>query len=272
MINFIQDLKTGKIPEHILNEIGPFSIDAHNQHVDFLSNLSEYDVFGNRFEARPGLYHPHPSSSSIFMIRTLLREKPKLGRLLEIGCGTGAVGLSLLAQGLADSLVLTDIETVAVDTTRNNAKRLGLDDCVSIKHGSLFEPVQGEQFDSIVFNMPLMHRTHTGITHVALDDTNGEAAQTFFQEVSNYLVPGGTCFFPYSNISNPQLLGEFANEANVALIAAEWVVKNGFWLMIYRFCNMLGRARQTLSISPGGSPKDLAQATKSRNPSTCGFE
>lgn len=238
MTNLIQDLKAGHIPQPILDEIGPFSIDAHNEHVQFLDNLNEYDVFGNRFQANAGLYHPHPSSSSVFMIRTLLREKPLLGRMLEVGCGTGAVGLSLLSHGLADTLVLTDIEERAVETTRHNAEKLGLNDRASIRVGSLFEPVHGEQFDSILFNMPLMHRVHPGMKHIALDDTSGKAAQSFFQEVRNYLVPGGTCFFPYSNISDPQFLEEFANEVDISLVAAEWVVKNGFWLMIYRFSNI----------------------------------
>ncbi len=235
MSDVITKLKQGQIPELILNEVGPFSLEAHEQHVAFLESAAEYEVFGHRFYAVSGLYHPHPWSSSVFILRSLLRERPSLGCLLELGCGTGAVGLSLLSHGLADQLVLTDIDPAAVRVAWRNAEKSGVSNRTKVKQGSLFEPVQDEQFDSIIFNLPLMHQVHDGAKHLALDDALGRVAQQFFEQVKNHLKPGGRGFFSFSNISNPQLLESFAEEVDLSLVAAEWVVKSGFWLMLYTF-------------------------------------
>ena len=235
MPNMIDSLKNGLMPAELLDELGPFSLVAHEEHVAFLDRPGTYEVFGNRFAAAPGLYHPHPWSSSVFILRTLLREQPTLGRLLEIGCGTGAVGLSLLAHGLADALVLSDLAPEAVRVAQHNAEQLGLAGRVAVRQGSLFEPVPGERFDSLIFNLPLMHAAHPGGTHPALDDTAGRLAQDFFAQAAAYLSPGGKAYFTYSNISSPGLLQSFADTVELELLAAEWVVKSGFWLLLYRF-------------------------------------
>ena len=235
MPDILHRLKNGHVPAELMGELGPFSLAAHEEHVAFLDRPGTYDVFGNRFLAAPGLYHPHPWSSSVFIIRTLLREQPALGRLLEIGCGTGAVGLSLLAHGLADAVVLSDLAPEAVRVARSNVEQLGLGGRAMVRQGSLFEPVQGERFDNLIFNLPLMHAKHPGGTHPALDDTSGCIAQGFFEQAADHLRPGGSAYFTYSNISTPGLLESLAGTVELELLAAEWVVKSGFWLMLYRF-------------------------------------
>lgn len=237
MSDVIIGLKSGRLPQVVLDEVGPFSLQAHNDHVEFLGQRGTYDVFGNRFDVESGLYHPHPWSSSVFIVRTLLREQPQLGRLLEIGCGTGAVGLSLLSHGLADEIVLTDVDETSVQIARDNAYKLGLGSRTTVRQGSVFKPVPGDLFDSILFNMPLMHNRHPGMKHLALDDSLGNVAKLFFQEVQCYLKPAGVGYFSFSNISNPQLLEQFSEQVDLSLVAAEWVVKSGFWLMVYRFKN-----------------------------------
>jgi len=235
MPHTIAQLKSGQIPQVLRDELGPFSIKAHNDHVAFLQKPGSYDVFGNRFAASAGMYHPHPWSSSVFLLRTLLRDRPTLGKVLEIGCGSGAVGLSLLAHGLADELVMTDIDPESVRAARRNAVELGLQERSTVLQGSMFEPVAGESFDSIVFNMPLMHSEHEGMRHAALDDPRGAVATAFLNQVTGFLASSGTAYVTFSNISEPALLKEFSAKGKLALLAAEWVVETGFWLMVYRF-------------------------------------
>lgn len=235
MTNIIAQLKKGKIPQILRDELGPFALQAHHDHVASLQQSGAYDVFGNRFEAFPGMYHPHPWSSSVFLLRTLLRHRPALGRVLEIGCGSGAVGLSLLNHGLAQEVVLTDIDAESVRATRHNASNLGLLSRTTVRQGDLFAPVQGEQFDTIVFNMPLMHDEHEGITHAALDDEQGRVATEFCNQASAFLKPSGSGYVTFSNISSPAILAKFAAKKKLSLLAVEWVVETGFWLMVYRF-------------------------------------
>lgn len=234
MPNPIAQLKSGRIPEVLRDELGPFSIQAHNDHVTFLQQPGSYDVFGNRFDATAGMYHPHPWSSSVFLVRALLRERPALGRVLEIGCGSGAVGLSLLAHGLANELIMTDISLESVRAAQRNATSLGLQARSTVRQGSLFEPVSGESFDSIIFNLPLMHSEHEGMRHVALDDPRGAVATEFFNRATDFLNCSGSVYITFSNLSEPAILKELSAKGKLSLLAAEWVVETGFWLMVYR--------------------------------------
>jgi len=118
---------------------------------------------------------------------------------------------------------------------RLNAETLGLAAHVSVRHGSLFDPVQGETFDSIVFNMPLMHSEHDGTPHLALDDPRGAVARSFLDHVAQHLKPGGCVYMTFSNLSEPALLQSFVDRGKLSLLVAEWVVETGFWLMMYKF-------------------------------------
>lgn len=72
----------------------------------------------------------------------------------DIGTGSGAIALSLAHEGGFGRVVATDASVAALDVARENAERLGLADRVEFRHGELFEPLAGEQFDAIVSNPP----------------------------------------------------------------------------------------------------------------------
>lgn len=230
----LAEIQSGRLPKGLSNLLSPFAIDAHAAHIQSLDRLAHYQVCGLEIEAAPGLYHPHATSSSHFTLRTLLRENRSLGHLLELGCGTGVLSLALLHQSLAEQAVMVDISAEAIRTSASNARKAGLEQRTRILQGDLFEPVGGETFDTVLFNLPLMHTAHHGSTHQALDDTAGGLAERFFQDLPRYLKPGGAAYFSYSNICDESLLADFSHRHPVELVAAEWVVSSGFWLMVYR--------------------------------------
>ena len=101
--------------------------------------------------------------------------------------------------------------------------------------GQLFDGVGGQRFDSLVFNMPLMHRAHHAFRHSALDDVCGAIAAEFFRKAPEHLKSGGCGYFTYSNLSDTAPFEEFGRQTALSLVAAEWDVGTGFWLMAYRF-------------------------------------
>lgn len=212
-----------------------FSLATHNAHVDSLRQHGDYDVFGVRFATAQDMYQPHPWSSSVFLVRSLLRERPRLGRLLELGCGAGVVGLSMLRHGLADTALLTDIVPACVEAARANIQALGEQGRAEVRLGDMFAPVRGGRFDSIIFNMPLLHLEHGGLHHPALDDAGGRLARHFFERAGNHLLPGGHGYFTFSNVSHASLLAEFARRATLRPLAAEWVATRGFGLALFEF-------------------------------------
>ncbi len=78
-----------------------------------------------------------------------------VGRVWDVGTGTGAVALSLAAEGACAGVVATDVSPEALSVAAENAERYDPSGLVEFREGSLFEPLeQGEAFDVIVSNPP----------------------------------------------------------------------------------------------------------------------
>lgn len=76
-------------------------------------------------------------------------------RVLDLCCGSGAIGLSIaaLARRTEIKVVLSDISQDALDVAEENAKALGVLDMVTFIKGDLFENIN-DTFDLIVCNPP----------------------------------------------------------------------------------------------------------------------
>jgi len=75
-------------------------------------------------------------------------------RLLDIGTGSGAVALAIAVERPTAHLVGTDISEAALEIAGENADENGVAERVELRHGRLFEPVEGQRFDWIVSNPP----------------------------------------------------------------------------------------------------------------------
>lgn len=82
-------------------------------------------------------------------------------RCVDVGCGSGAGGLSLGSR--VEQIVLADINPQAVRFARVNAALAGIADRVELVTGDLFAPVAGE-IDLVIANPPYLldagHRTY----------------------------------------------------------------------------------------------------------------
>ena len=83
----------------------------------------------------------------------LLNALPELtGRVLDLGCGWGAVGVSLGAKDPGLEIVMTDLNARAVDLARRNLAANGVR--AAVVQGDGFAAVEGK-FDAIVTNPPI---------------------------------------------------------------------------------------------------------------------
>lgn len=74
---------------------------------------------------------------------------------LDVGTGSGAIALSLAAEGPFGEVVATDISDEALETAARNAHACGLAERVRFRSGSLFAPLaEDEAFDVVVSNPP----------------------------------------------------------------------------------------------------------------------
>ena len=84
------------------------------------------------------------------LIESMLLERN--WRVLDLGCGYGAIGI--VASRFVGYVVMTDVNRRAVSTARKNLKINGVRNA-EVRWGSLYDPVVGERFDSIITNPPI---------------------------------------------------------------------------------------------------------------------
>lgn len=77
---------------------------------------------------------------------------PLAGRVLDLGCGWGPVGVALGKKYPGLEIVMTDINTRAADLARRNLAQNGVR--ATVLQGDGFDPVEG-LFDAIVTNPPI---------------------------------------------------------------------------------------------------------------------
>ena len=99
---------------------------------------------------------PRPETEYLIDV---LRQVAGRGRVfdaaLDVGTGSGAIALTLAAEGLARVVVATDVSAAALDVARRNAAAAGLAG-VDFRAGDLLEPVEGGTFDLVLSNPPYL--------------------------------------------------------------------------------------------------------------------
>lgn len=128
-----------------------------------------------------------PGPTTANLARALPR--PPLGRVLDVGTGSGV--LALLAAALGATVTATDITERACTFARFNAAFNGV--TVDVRQGDLFSPVAGEQFDLIVSQPPFVVQP-PGIeptTYVHGGPKGDELALRILGGLGGALAPGG---------------------------------------------------------------------------------
>lgn len=145
----------------------------------------------------PTVFRPEVSFSGQFLARALpdLSDLYRGRRVLDLGCGTGLLGLVCAAHG-AQSVAFTDLSPSAAANAERNAEIMKLEHWSAVA-GSLFEAVDDEQFDVIVFNPPGISGTPSTIVEAAVMSEDTLLA-SFFAELPAYLRPGGIAIMPTS--------------------------------------------------------------------------
>ena len=123
-----------------------------------------------------------------------------LGRVWDMGTGTGAVALSLAVEGACTRVIATDSSPDALSVAADNAERYAVSGLVEFREGSLFESLEeGERFDVIVSNPPYIAEGEKGALQPEVRDW--EPAEALFagedgMDVIRQLVAGAPDHLP----------------------------------------------------------------------------
>lgn len=112
--------------------------------------LGNQEFMGLDFEVAPAVLIPRHDTE--VLVEEAVRQGGNARKVLDIGVGSGCIAVAL-AWLLADAEVFgVEQSPEALAVARRNAEKHGV--TVTLREGSLFEPLTGERFDLIVSNPP----------------------------------------------------------------------------------------------------------------------
>jgi release factor glutamine methyltransferase len=127
--------------------------------------LGTREFFGRNFRVTPAVLDPRADTETLIEAALALARGKGPRRILDLGTGSGAIAVTLLAELPGAIAVATDLSAAALDVAKSNAGVLGVADRASFMQANWFDGVDG-QFDLIVSNPP----------YIALGDIAGLAA------------------------------------------------------------------------------------------------
>ena len=123
--------------------------------------LGETEFYSKVFKVEPGVFIPRPETERLVEEAVALLAPPDRRLLapvaVEIGCGTGIIGICLALDVPRLTVYATDVNPAAVQLTKHNAHTLGADPRVHVLPGNRFDPLPAHlkgQVDLVVSNPP----------------------------------------------------------------------------------------------------------------------
>jgi len=167
-----------------------------------------------------------PTGTSELLVRTVSSQIKQSGSMLDLGCGTGLVGISLAKLGLTNFPVyFSDLSEDAVKLTIQNSNKHNLDSDVRV--GPLYEPWKDMSFDYIIDDVSGISEEIAEISpwFQNVPCTSGIDGADLVVDVLKhaplYLKKNGKIFFPVLSLSNTKKILNVAHEnfKNIKLLA-----------------------------------------------------
>jgi len=119
--------------------------------VDHILGYREF--YGRKFKISKDVLTPRPETELLVGAALDSLKNIKSPRILDLGSGSGAIVISILAETPNAVGVAVDMSRPALNIARQNMQTYGLADRVTFLQGYWFEPVSGD-FDVILSNPP----------------------------------------------------------------------------------------------------------------------
>lgn len=178
--------------------------------------LGQAQFFGLGFKVTPATLIPRQETEEL--VEWILDDEPKKGaKVLDIGTGTGAIGLTLKHERPDLDVTLSDISSDALAVAKENATNLGTE--VKLKQGDLFENITG-QFDIIVSNPPYIAESERELMDESVLLHEPELAlfapdeglylyKRLAQEITPYLSPRSRLYLEIGFAQGPRVVALF---------------------------------------------------------------
>lgn len=173
--------------------------------------------FGEDFVVTPAVLIPRFETEEL--VAWAAEESQAATSLLDVGCGSGIIGLTLKRRLPQLAVVMVDVSPTALAVAKQNAARQKLS--VELVVSDLFAGLAGRQFDRIVANLPyISHKEEAVMDRSTLDyepdlalfaDHDGLALfERFVAELPAHLTPGARVYLEFGYQQQPALAALFA--------------------------------------------------------------
>jgi release factor glutamine methyltransferase len=157
-----------------------------------------------------GVFHPSFFFSTKTMAKWLLTQPLQHKKLLEIGCGSGA--LSIIAAQQGARVFCCDIHPAAIEATSLNAKKNQV--ALQVVQSNLFSNLGERDFNFIINNPPYYPKDPGNLEEKAwYAGRNHEYFTRLFKDAKPRLAVGGLLYLVLSDECNIELINQTAREA-----------------------------------------------------------
>lgn len=116
--------------------------------------LGQREFFGREFSVSPAVLIPRPETE--LLVELALARAPQDGKVLDLGCGSGCIPVTLKLERPDLAVSAVDISPAALAVAQGNAGRLGAD--IHLFESDWFSALADTQFDLIVSNPPYIEQ------------------------------------------------------------------------------------------------------------------
>ena len=147
------------------------------------SNVKEikFSLYGQNYVyyTDNGVFSKSKVDEGSYIFLKVLLPLHLTGRILDLGCGYGPIGLTIALNSPEARVDLADINSRALALASRSGERLNLNNRVTFLHSDIFEKIEGP-YDSIVVNPPI--RAGKVVTY------------RMYLESKQYLIDGGSLY------------------------------------------------------------------------------
>lgn len=160
--------------------------------------LGHKEFYGRSFEVTPAVLIPRPETELI-IDQALTLTLPPNAKVVDVGTGSGCIGLTLAIERPNWMVCVSDVSTDALAICQKNRQTLNPTNVV-IQQGPLLSPWRDQRFDLIVANLPYIapndpHLDNADLGHepqmaLVANDEGLELIFTLIHQATNHLHPG----------------------------------------------------------------------------------
>jgi release factor glutamine methyltransferase len=171
--------------------------------IQYLRGQQEF--YGRSFLVTPDVLIPRPETELLIDEVKRYIEPSATVMIVDIGTGSGAIGVTLAAELEMARITAVDLSPAALGVTEQNAIRHRVSDRVRTFQSDLFSSLDGRVFDYVVSNPPYIAASERSSLHSQVRDHEPELAlfggedgfeiyTRLIPEAWNHLRPGGMLF------------------------------------------------------------------------------